>query len=200
MLSLVHASIPNHWLPLVAIGKTEKWSRKETLTVTAITGFAHTLSTIIIGIIVGLVGYKLSSSYKFISTVAAPAVLIAIGLIYILNDYIERAHNHHHHHVEIDQNVKGKTKTAVILSLAVSMFFSPCLEIEAYYFVASSLGWPGIVTVSIVYLFVTVAGMMTLVYLAAKGIEALEWHFLEHHERLVSGVVLILLGIFGFFA
>lgn len=95
--------------------------------------------------------------------------------------------------------MKGKSKSAIIISLAVGMFFSPCLEIEAYFFVASAMGWAGIATVSIVYLVVTVFGMMLLVFLAAKGIEALEWHFLEHHEKLISGVVLILLGLFGFF-
>lgn len=199
MLSLVHASIPSHWLPLVAVGKSEKWSRKETLSVTAIAGFAHTLSTIIIGIIVGLVGYKLSSSYKFISTVAAPAVLLILGFMYILADYEEQSHKLHRHHIDVDETIKGKTKSAIVTSLAVAMFFSPCLEIEVYFFVASSLGWAGIVTVSLVYLFVTIAGMLLLVFLASKGIEALKWHFLEHHEKLISGIVLILIGILGFF-
>ena len=27
ILSLIHALIPNHWIPLVAIGRTEKWTR-----------------------------------------------------------------------------------------------------------------------------------------------------------------------------
>jgi hypothetical protein len=48
-------------LPLVAISKAEKWSEGETLKVTTITGFSHTLSTVIIGIIVGMIGYKLSN-------------------------------------------------------------------------------------------------------------------------------------------
>ncbi len=30
-LSIVHASIPNHWLPLIAIGRTERWTHRETL-------------------------------------------------------------------------------------------------------------------------------------------------------------------------
>jgi len=53
LLSIVHAAIPNHWLPLVAVSKSEQWRLSETLTITAITGFAHTLSTIIIGLIIG---------------------------------------------------------------------------------------------------------------------------------------------------
>ncbi len=31
LLGLVHALIPNHWLPLVAVAKAEKWERPELL-------------------------------------------------------------------------------------------------------------------------------------------------------------------------
>ncbi len=41
LLSVIHASIPNHWLPLIAIGKSEKWSHSETMFGTVVTGFAH---------------------------------------------------------------------------------------------------------------------------------------------------------------
>src|SRR5437870_6000255 len=95
LLSIIHASIPNHWLPLIAIGKTEKWTHSETMFGTAVTGFAHTLSTVLIGIVVGVIGYKLSSSYGIISGIVAPAILVALGIIYII---IDASGNHHHHH------------------------------------------------------------------------------------------------------
>jgi len=201
-LSIIHASIPNHWLPLVAIGKAERWSRKETISVAAITGAAHTLSTIIIGIIVGLLGYQLSSSYEYITKIAAPVILVALGLIYIVLDFRKnKIHNHHHHHLDAEEltKSKGKSKTAIIFTLVIGMFFSPCLEVEAYYFTASRLGWTGIAIVSSVYFFITVAGIMLLVYFGLKGIEKIKSHFMEHHEFLVSGIVLVLLGIIAFF-
>ncbi|MBN8836214.1 MAG: hypothetical protein J0I09_03065 [Sphingobacteriia bacterium] len=33
LLALVHALIPNHWLPLVAVGKAEKWEKSELMLV-----------------------------------------------------------------------------------------------------------------------------------------------------------------------
>jgi hypothetical protein len=75
------------------------------------------------------------------------------------------------------------------------MFFSPCLEIEAYYFTAGALGRLGIATVSIIYVVVTVLGMLLLVDLGRRGIEKVRLHFLEHHEKGVTGVVLIVLGV-----
>ncbi len=196
VLSVIHASIPNHWLPLVAIGKTENWSRTETLWITAITGGAHTISTILVGIIIGLAGYKLSSSHQFVTRVVAPLILVLLGLIYLMVDL--KSSHHHKNPVEIG-SISKRSKLTIIASLGIAMFFSPCIEIEAYYFTAGTLGWPGITVVSIVYLIVTVLGMLLLVDLGRKGVERIKWHSLKHHERRVTGLVLIVLGIFAYF-
>ena len=79
------------------------------------------------------------------------------------------------------------------------MFFSPCIEIEAYYFTAGTLGWPGIVTVSLVYLVVTVGGMVLLVDLGLKGAAKIRSDFLEHHEKAVTGLLLVGLGLLALF-
>ncbi len=198
LLSIVHASIPNHWIPLVALSKAEKWNEKTTLGITAIAGFAHTLSTIIIGIIVGFFGYKLSGSYSFIVGVIAPGILILLGIIYLILSMKDNKHHHHSHEINIDE-VKKKTTTAIILTLTISMFFSPCLEIEAYFFVASKLGWTGIITVSVIYTVITISGMLLLVWLGMKGVKKIKSHFLEHHEKTITGILLIVLGIAGYF-
>lgn len=201
LLSLVHASIPNHWLPLVALSKSEKWTEKFTMSATAIAGLSHTLSTIIIGIIVGFLGYKLSSSYSFVVGVIAPGLLILLGTIYLaLNIRANRHHHHHHqsHDINLDE-IKKETTIGIITTLTISMFFSPCLEIEAYYFVASKLGWQGIITVSVIYTVVTILGMLLLVWLGMKGVKKIKSHFLQHHEKALTGIILIFLGLMGYF-
>ncbi len=202
LLSLVHASIPSHWLPLIALGKAEKWTNKETLSITAITGAAHTISTIIIGIIVGFVGFRLSESYHFITKIIAPLILIFLGVIYFILEYRHSRikTSHEHHHIHLDEIIeKRKSKKSIVFALSVAMFFSPCLEIEIYYFTASRFGWLGISIVSTVYFFVTVLGMIFLVNFASKGVQKLNWHFLEHHDKLISGIVLLLVGLLAFF-
>jgi nickel/cobalt transporter (NicO) family protein len=198
LLGLVHPLVPNHWIPLIAISKTEKWTTRESVFATLITGFSHTISTIIIGIIVGFVGIKLSENYSYITRIAAPVVLFAIGLIYIALDFRSK---HQHHHFKIDKNkIKTKkSKTAVLISLCIGMFLSPCIEIEAYYFQAATKGWLGILIVSSVYLIVTLTMMVALVYLGLKGVNKLKSDFLEHHEKLITGLLLIFLGLFAYF-
>ena len=46
VLSILHALIPNHWLPVLAISRKENWSIGQTTSVTFISGLSHALSTI----------------------------------------------------------------------------------------------------------------------------------------------------------
>ena len=195
----MHAMIPNHWIPLIAIGKAEGWTTRQTITATIIAGFAHTLSTVIVGIIVGFAGYRLSRSYENLTTLIAPLVLIAIGIIYIIIDYIRLHHHHHINQNEINRPKKNKSRITLLASLSIAMFFSPCIELEAYFFQAGTQGWKGIILVSIIYTFTTVFFMSVLVYLGTRGIDRLKWHFLEYHEKRVTGLVLIALGLLAFF-
>ncbi len=200
LLSLIHAAIPNHWAPLVVIGKTENWTARQLAGYTAMAGFAHTASTVLIGIIVGVIGVRLAQNYALITRIVAPAILIALGVIYVVQNMraqSQQVHHHHHHdHLHI-KPPSAKTTVGILTSLAVAMFFSPCIEIEAYYFTASGIGWLGIWIVSAVYVVVTVLGMIVLTSLGRRGIEKIKSHTLEHHERTITGAILMVLGIFA---
>jgi hypothetical protein len=188
-LSIIHAAIPNHWMPLVAIGNSEHWNMRETLTATGLAGLAHVLSTIIIGIGVGWAGYALYSEYEWVIYSIAPAILIILGIIYLVWN-----HNHRHDHFHGVAESTG-SKVSVIGSLVVAMFFSPCLELETYYFTAGMYGWEAIILVSAIYLIVTVSGMMLFVYLGLKGLQRFNLKSFEEHEKAITGWILILIGI-----
>ena len=192
LLSLVHAAIPNHWVPLVLVGRVEKWTLLETQWATLLTGFAHIFSTLLLGVVLGYIGFQLSEQYKVISEVFAPLLLIFMGLVYF-------ASNSNHQHLDEAKILKNKSKISIISSLCISMFLSPCLEIETYFFTAGTQGIYSMILIAIVYLFSTLFGMLVLVSLGFKSLEKYNWHFLEHHERRITGSMLIVLGIISFF-
>ncbi len=197
-LSIMHALIPNHWMPIVAVSNSENWSKSELLWTTALLGLTHTISTIAIGIVVGLIGYKLSSEFLFLTKVISPLILFVLGLIYLILDFRVH-HEHKHFDTTLVSKKQKKSKWLITLSLFAAMFFSPCIEIEAYYFTAGRIGWKGIALVSLTYLLITVLGMVLLVLLSRKSIEKLNCHFLEHHEKRLMGLTLIVLAIFSYF-
>jgi len=201
LLSITHALIPNHWFPLAVVSKSENWSKTETAGITALTGFLHTITTIAFGILIGFVGYKLGDTIEMISEIYAPVILIGMGLYFVYKNLRNKSHTHCHINPEQIKQASKKSKTAIIVALGTMMFFSPCVEIEAFYFTAGQYGWAGIITLSAIYLFVTVAVMIVIVELSRKSLNVInkKLHFLEHYEKLVTGIILILLGILSFF-
>jgi hypothetical protein len=165
--------------------------------ITAVAGFAHVSSTVLIGVLVGLLGYKLSTDYASITSIVMPTILIGVGAVYLILDLVSR--HHHHPHFEHRDRDNSISRFSLVASLCVAMFFSPCLEIEAYYFAAGSLGWSGIALVSLVYVVATVLGMVLLVDLGLRGASKIRSRFLEEHEKRVTGLVLIALGAIASF-
>lgn len=193
LLSLLHAVIPNHWLPVLAIGRKENWTLRDVTQVTFLSGLAHALSTILIGIIIGMLGLTLSSTIQQFSRIISPVVLILLGGFFI---YQHHRHKHFHLH---NEPKPALTRRRIILSLVIAMFFSPCMEIEAYFLVAGGIGWLAILTIAVLYLVITVTGMVIWVRLAYKGVLRLNWHTLEHNAGIITGWTLIATGVVSFF-
>lgn len=202
ILSLTHALIPNHWFPLAAISRSEQWTKSESIKITAFTGFLHTLSTILFGILVGFIGLSLKEINELVEHLA-PLVLILFG-VYLIILQIKSTGKHTHYNIDTTKinESRKKSKFAIVATFGIMMFFSPCIEIEAYYFtVGAKLGWLGIFILSLIYLVITLIMMVILVELARKSLDKLnkKLHGLDKYEKIVNGVILILLGIVQFF-
>ena len=193
IISLLHAVIPNHWLPVLAIGRKDNWSLQEITRVTFISGLAHALSTIVIGIILSLLGLQLANKIEYFTHFIAPAILILLGIFFI---YQHHRHQHFHLH-NTPSAILPKNK--IISALVIAMFFSPCMEIEAYFLLAGSYGLWAVCLIALLYLFISVTGMVLWVRLAYKGVLKLNWHTLEHNAGIITGCTLITTGVISFF-
>lgn len=190
-LSLLHAAIPNHWLPIVAIGKRAGWTAAKASRITLLAGSAHALSTVLIGWLVSVAGWQLSTFAQTFMEVAAPMMLILLGLVFIWRHYY---HRHFHLHGVIKEQLPDKQ---LIAALATAMFFSPCLEIGAFFLVAGTHGSWAVFSLSALYAVTTVGGMVVWVQLVWHGLSLANWHTLEHYAGIISGIVLVLAGSIG---
>jgi len=73
------------------------------------------------------------------------------------------------------------------------------MEIDTYFFNASLAGWQGILIVLVTYLLVTVAGIVLMVRMGLKGMEAVKLQFFEQYEKHIMGLILILMAITFYF-
>ena len=193
LISLLHAVIPNHWLPVLAIGRKEGWSLAETSRITFIAGMAHVISTIIIGVLLAMIGSELTTHIEDFTKIIGPSILILIGLYFVRQHY-----THHHFHLE-KKPIETKSKGAVVGALVIAMFLSPCMEIEAYFLLAGGKGWYFLVMIAGLYTIITIAGMLVWIRIAYKGLLKLNWHKWEHNAGIITGLVLIITGIISFF-
>ena len=193
-LSVVHFLIPNHWMPIVAMARSERWDQGRSLRIAALAGFSHTASSIIIGVAVGALGLKLTEVSKTAMELVAPVIFLIFGIMYILAGIRDNIRDHKHRHIHLEEATKKKTRAAVT-AIVIAMFFSPCMEIDTYFFNASLAGWQGILIVLVTYLLVTVAGIILMVRLGLKGVEAVKLQFLEQYEKHIMGFILILMAL-----
>lgn len=192
VLSLLHAIIPNHWLPVLVIGRNDNWSIKEVSRITLLSGFGNAISTMIIGLIMCFLGLELAASIQYFTHFVVPGVLIVLGIFYI---YQHHRHRHFHLH-SIPEPTLAKNK--IVIALVVGMFFSPCMEIEAYFLLAGAKGIWALVIVAILYLAISVSGIVMWVRLAYKGILKFNLHAIKHKAGIITGWTLIFTGIISF--
>jgi len=193
LISLLHAIIPSHWLPVLVIGRQEQWTLREVTQVTFFSAFAHAFSTVAIGLALGMIGHKFSRHIDQITHYIAPITLIAIGLFFLYR-------HHHHQHFQIDSSsIKTQTKKRIIVTLSMAMFLSPCMEIEAYFLLAGTISVWLLLVIAFIYFVVTISGMVMLVSIAYKGILKIHSHRLEHNAGMITGFTLIATGIISFF-
>lgn len=194
LLALVHALIPNHWLPLVAVARAEGWKRKEVTTVTLLAALAHVVGTVALGLVLGMIGKELVEEYGENIAMASSVLLIVFGLIYYTVNL-----PHHHHSGQEDVAKYKRSKSRWILIFIVMMFLSPCLEVESLFLSAGVYGMGLVSLLGVIYAIVSISGILLLVTLGHRGVNLLPAHFIEHNEKRISGVVLILVGILSFF-
>jgi len=193
-LAIVHALIPNHWLPLVAVARSEGWKQRDVTIITFIAALAHVLGTVALGIVLGMIGKEMEAAYGSVIYVVSSVLLIVFGLIYYT---VNLPHHHHSSQQDVAQYKRSKKKWIFIF--IVMMFLSPCLEVESLFLSAGAYGMGLVVMLSVIYAVVSISGIMLLVTLGHRGVRLLSAHFIEHNEKRISGIVLILVGIISFF-
>lgn len=194
LLALVHALIPNHWLPLVAVARAEQWKKNEVTTITFLAALAHVTGTVILGLILGVIGKELKENYGAAIDVSSSVLLIVFGLIYFTVNL-----PHHHHSEQKDVAAYKRSKRKWIFVFITMMFLSPCLEVESLFLSAGVYGMGIVALMSTIYAIVSICGIMLLVHLGFKGVTLFPAHFIEHNEKRISGIVLIIVGIVSFF-
>jgi len=191
-VAVLHSAMgPDHYLPFVALAHARRWSRARTLSVTAVCGVAHILSSLVLCAALVGVGASLGlleSIEESRGSVAAWA-FVAFGLTYALwgarNSWRERQSDAGHHH-------SGSTFWALFTVFVLG----PCEPLIALVFLPAADGrWALAGVTAAVFGAATVVTMVLLVGAALAGTQRLPHGVLERWAHPTAGLVLALSGV-----
>ena len=76
-----HAVLPDHWVPLAVVGRTEHYSMARIARLSGLAGVTHVLVSILLGAVVVIVGLQFRSTIEHAQNAIVGGILIATGLL-----------------------------------------------------------------------------------------------------------------------
>lgn len=189
LIAGLHALMPTHWLPFILVGRAQRWSRRKTVAITALAGSGHVISTTLLGLLVAGIGLGVLKVAESVAVPVASGLLISLGIGYLALHFKRSGHSHH------QQKRVNISDRSAVLSLLAILTLSPCEATLPLFFAAGYLGWRLLLPLSLTNAVATVACMVLVTYLGFSGMERLRFQKLERNEKLIVGVVFVLLGV-----
>lgn len=100
-VGVLHTLVPDHWAPIVVVGRQKGWSVGRTARAAAIAGFGHVTSTLVLGLVLWAVGATLALRYGHAVNVVAAVALIAFGAWIGYTGWRELRDGHDHGHAHM---------------------------------------------------------------------------------------------------
>lgn len=161
-LASVHALAPDHWMPLAALARAQRWTASRTAQVTAACGFAHVTVSVVLGAVGLAFGIRVFERWGAEFESMAGVILIGFGVVYGLYGLRHAAahlHGHAHRRYDHIHEPRRVTPWTVFLLFAAD----PCLAIFPLMFAAAPLGWTAVFAVVLLYEAATIITMTALV-------------------------------------
>lgn len=190
-VAFLHAAIPTHWLPFVAVGRARGWSHRRILASVALAGGGHVIATTVLGVGLAWFGFELNERFDQAFHWVAGTILVGLGVWLAFRTPHGHDCNHCQGHPE--KLRPRSTDRAALWGLFLTLTLSPCELFLPVYLTAAPYGWPGIAWLSAVLALATLGGMLTLTWLTLHAVKRLRW--LERLDERVIGGLLCLLGV-----
>jgi nickel/cobalt exporter len=191
----LHTLAPDHWVPFAALARAQRWSAGRTAQVTALCGFGHVTTSVILGGLAILFGLELVSAFGRRVESWGGLLLIAFGLAYGLWGLRRaagaRLHGHAHAHYDHVHDAAHVTPWTLFLLFSAD----PCVAVIPLIVAAAPFGVTAVAAVAVIYEVATIATMTALTLMAWRGVTALRARWLDRYGDAAAGGLIATLGI-----
>ena len=204
---------PDHYLPFIMMSKARNWKMRKTMLITFLCGLGHVGSSIVLGIIgisIGIAISKIEMFESFRGNMAAWAFIV-FGFVYLvwgIRQAIRNKphthlhlhedgskHEHIHSHKEEHSHIHGKKNITpwVLFTIFVLGPCEPLIPILMYPSAKNSIS--GLILITSIFAIVTIATMMSVVYIASLGYKFVSMKKMEKYSHAIAGFIIMFSGL-----
>lgn len=209
--AVIHALIPDHWLPFVLLARSQRWSDRRLAALAALAGLLHAIVTGFVALLVIVAGT--GSAQGLAERTGRPLQFLAglflllFGLVYGLYAHMREArahrapqdgapaghagHVHAHGHL-LERWFRGALGEGALVAV---VGISPCALLVPVLFAASAEGLVAIAAAGLGFAACTVVTMVGVTLFATHGMRRLDLPFFGRYGDLASGVLIAMIGI-----
>ncbi|HXP93595.1 MAG TPA: hypothetical protein VN905_09010 [Candidatus Binatia bacterium] len=224
-VGVLHTLVPDHWGPIVVVGRQQGWTRLQTARAAALAGFGHVTSTLAFGIVLWVLGATIASRYGYVVNLVAAGALIAFGLwiayggwqevragsdhehqghahLHGHNDGTQHVHWHEHHDLHVSPSgaaIMHEHGHAIAgrTALVLILGSSPMFEGLPAFLAASTHGAALLAVMAVVFAVSTIATYVVTSVSAIAGLQRVSFGALERYGEVLSGLVVALVGVYS---
>jgi nickel/cobalt exporter len=216
-----HAILPDHWVPLAVLGRTQKHPLRRVARLSLLAGVAHVLVSILLGGLVIAVGLQFRHTIQSAQNAIVGIVLVFTGLGFLVLELTGHGHSHSHDNgyephaqeehadgrdhahrhlrapAEVDNAVlasEGRLRGLAAIMVPFGAAASPDLTILPVFLAASAAGVFAALGALVVFTAVTIATIVGLTLFACFGGYQMQGQWLDRWGNVFTAAVLVLLG------
>jgi len=208
-VAVLHSILPDHWVPLAVVGRTQRWSLLRVARVSALASAGHVLASVVLAGIIAAIGLQFQRQLETQQGHIVGAVLVLTGVGFLMWGLTGHGHDHdydhghgHDHADDADDAAPVPQQTVARRLAAIAVPFgvaaSPDLTILPVALAASAVGRGAVVSVIGVFAVLTMATFIGLTVLATLAGYQIKGEWLEHHATTITALVLIAIGVVAY--
>jgi hypothetical protein len=220
-VGFLHSILPDHWVPLAVIARTQRWSIAHVARISVLASVGHVLTSLVIAGIIAAIGLRFRSAFETQQGHIVGAILILTGIGFVVwsltghgghshgagghshaRDHVHEDHAHDHENRHEHSHGAGATpveRSAVQRFAAIAGPFgaaaSPDLTILPVALAASAIGLGAVLGTLVAFTIATLGTFVVLTVAATLAGYQVKGEWLEEHGTLITAFVLISIGI-----
>lgn len=189
-VGVLHTMVPDHWAPIALLARAQSWSVAKTAQSAAIAGLGHTVSTLVIAIVVWTAGVAFAQRFGHLVSIVSSVALVTFGLWIVAGAWRELHASTPPATASTPLPRAASSRTALLLIVGSS----PMIEGIPAFFAAARFGPALLAAMSVVFALATITTYVVLCVTSAAGLQRLRLGALERYGEVLSGGFIAMLG------